>query len=103
MTHLMKSISESTGDMYVCLHLRVCAWRRHKHGCVCVDANMLFIRCHLHGDTNHFKKDLIRTESSQPQGDNGNLGNGWLSNICYNPATVAKSAEEDSDQLFVSF
>lgn len=49
------------------------------------------------------KKHLIPTDSPQPHGDNGNLGNGWLSSICYILATSVKSAEDDSDEQFSSF
>lgn len=49
------------------------------------------------------KKKLICMESPQTCRDNGNQGNGWLSSIWYILATVVKSAEEGSDELFVSF
>lgn len=42
-------------------------------------------------------------ESPQTCRDNGNQGNGWLSSIWYILATVVKSVEEGSDELFVSF
>lgn len=42
-------------------------------------------------------------DSPQTCRDNGNQGNGWLSSIWYILATVVKSAEEGSDELFVSF
>jgi len=59
----------------------------------------VFMACTISGQP---ENNLICAESLQTYGDRGRLGNGWLSNILYILATVVKSAEEGSDELFVS-